>query len=274
MAGALTLRWTFNRVLLLASLALVILAIFAYGGFRFGVFVALEALLLVPPILVTAALLVLRPRGWVYLAAALTIAFAPVYLIFVVTHGRVVLDPLVPGDFFSKVLLLAASAIALPAGISGFRRERRHLPPGTFEARLRTPQGAYQIAIVAAALGAILTGALAAVNVPDSSALPFDLPVAGTREIRASVFAFEPARLEVPAGSAIEMVARNDDIALHTFTYAVDNATYDHELPAGQTVRFAILVPEPGELRFWCVLHSSKSRESGMVGTIVATAGV
>lgn len=265
------LRWSFNRALLLASLALVLLAIFAYGNFRPAVFVALEALAVVPAILVVAALLWLRPRPWVYLAAALTIAFAPIYLIVIVTHGHVVVDPLVARDYFSKVLLLAAAAIAIPAGISGFLRERKRLPTGTFDARVRTPHGGYQIAVAAAALGAALTGALAAANAPESAALPFDLPIAGSRDVLATVFAFEPTRLDVPAGQAIELVVRNDDIALHTFTYAVRNETYDHALPAGQTVRFAVLVPEPGELPFWCVLHSPKSRASGMIGTFVAT---
>lgn len=268
---AIEFRWTFNRALLLASLALVLLAIFAYGGFRLGVFVALEALVLVPAILVVAGLLWLRPRGWVYLAAAATILFAPVYLILIVTHGRPVVDPLVAGDYFSKVLLLAAAAIAAPAGISGYVRQRKRLPSGEFDDRLRTPHGGYQIAVIAAALGAVLTGALAATNADDDPALAFDLPVTGTREVRASVFAFEPARVELPAGQAIEFVVRNDDIALHTFTYEVGGVVYDHEIAAGQTTRFAVLVPEAGEVPFWCVLHSPKTRDAHMIGMLVAT---
>lgn len=262
-------RWSFNRSLLLASLALVLLAIFAYGGFRPAVFVALEAFLLVPPVLVVTGLLWLRPRAWVYLAAAMTILFAPAYLILIVTHGRVVVDPLVSGDFFSKVLLLAAAAIAVPAGISGFRRERRRLPSATFDARLRTLHGGYQIAVAAAAAGALVTGALAAANLPEGETLAFDVQVAGVREVVATVFAFEPARIEVPGSSAIEIMVRNDDIALHTFTYVAANVTYDHELPAGQTVRFAVVTPAQGELPFWCVLHSSKARDDGMIGALV-----
>lgn len=262
-------RWSFNRVLLLVAIAAVLLAIFASGGYRLSVFVSIESLLLVPGILAVGVLLLVRPWAWVYLVAAVGALLVPFVLIVIVTHGRPVFNPLVQTDFFAKVLLLLAAAVAVPAGVSGFLRARRGMYSQLFQQRLHTPHGAWQLLALGVAVGAVLAGQLALAHAPDgASPIAYDVPVGGSIPVKARYFAFAPDAIEVPAGKLTEVVLENEDIALHTFTYTFANVTYDHVVYGGQTSRFAVLFPAAGTVTFWCTLHSPPTHDKDMVGTM------
>ncbi|HET9771823.1 MAG TPA: plastocyanin/azurin family copper-binding protein [Acidimicrobiia bacterium] len=84
---------------------------------------------------------------------------------------------------------------------------------------------------------------------------------AGTVTIR--LIAFQPARVEVPAGGTVTW--RQEDVATHTVTSGrVDQAggtvtatvdgTFDSgNLTQGQQFRFTF--PEPGQFGFYCAIH-------------------
>lgn len=86
---------------------------------------------------------------------------------------------------------------------------------------------------------------------------------------------FQARSVVIPAGALVELALENRDATLHTFTYALDGATRDHVVEAGETVRVLTRVEEPGSVHFWCRPHSagaSETRAEAMHGELVAEA--
>lgn len=258
-------RWTFNRVLLAGALLSQVIAILLYGGGSPRVFLSLEALLLVPAVLLLAGLVLYTEKPWAYAAAMAGSLLMPLVLVVVASHGRIVLDPARGHDYASKVLLLLSAALAAPAGYSGYHRARRNLPHLTLRERVRTGTGIVMLVLVGAAVGALLTDAA----VPQlASAEVFDIPARATREASARYFQFDPQEIAIAVGVPTEIRANNGDVALHTFSYTKNGTQFDHELRAGSTTSFVVLFEQPGVVRYWCALHSGGDHTSGMVGTI------
>lgn len=262
---------SFNRGLILGAFAAQLFAILVYARFRPQVFASIEMLAIVPGLAAIAALVWWRPRAWTYLAAAVGALVLPILLLVIVTHGRIVLDPLIPNDFISKVLLLLAAALAVPAGVSGWRRARAGLPSLSLQERARTPMGLAMIAVVGVAAGAVGSGLLASAHAPTNAALVFDIPHAASVNAAARYFAFDPEEILIQSGVATELRVVNADVALHTLSYAWNGTEYQHELPAGATTSFVLLLSGSERVPFWCDLHTNKARTTGMVGAFVMT---
>jgi plastocyanin len=93
---------------------------------------------------------------------------------------------------------------------------------------------------------------------------------AGATPIAIKDFAFgEP--LTVDAGQTVRLAVRNDDTALHTFTF--DEAGIDVSIPAGAERLIEFTAPAAGSYTFYCIPHSGASPEGrqGMVGTLTVT---
>jgi plastocyanin len=90
---------------------------------------------------------------------------------------------------------------------------------------------------------------------------------AGAAPVAIKDFAFgEP--LAVEAGQTVRLAVRNDDGALHTFTF--DEAGIDVVIPAGAERLIEFTAPAAGTYTFYCLPHSSLTANGreGMVGTL------
>lgn len=97
-------------------------------------------------------------------------------------------------------------------------------------------------------------------------------PAAGecdtTVEISAANFAFSTDTIEVPAGADFCIALTNDDTAPHDVT--ILDGTVElfngEDVPAGESITYAVAGLQPGEYRFICSLHPTQ-----MVGDLTAT---
>ena len=81
-------------------------------------------------------------------------------------------------------------------------------------------------------------------------------------DVEATDFAFAPATLSAPAGSAVKLTLRNSGDAPHTFTS--DVLDVDEQAEAGKSVEVSFTMPDSGSVEFVCTLHEAQ----GMKGAI------
>ena len=92
--------------------------------------------------------------------------------------------------------------------------------------------------------------------------------VAADRDATPEGYRFEPARLEVPPGAVVLVVARGDEP--HTLSPVAAGALNDTRVDVGGRVTFS--APRtPGEYPFYCRFHATPetSSDEGMAGVLV-----
>lgn len=102
---------------------------------------------------------------------------------------------------------------------------------------------------------------------PWSQAAP--TPVPGAREVRVAArdFAFSPAELTVPAGTAVNVVLVNEGDLFHDLT--IPSLRFRLASAPGATVSGALSAPRAGRYEFFCSVPGH--HESGMEGALVVT---
>ncbi|MBW3669101.1 MAG: cupredoxin domain-containing protein [Actinobacteria bacterium] len=86
---------------------------------------------------------------------------------------------------------------------------------------------------------------------------------ATTTAVVATDFAFDPATVQVSAGSPVALRVSNKGNAPHTFT--VDALAIDQEVDPGEEVEVLIQAPTAASHVFYCRFH----RAQGMEGTLL-----
>jgi len=256
--------WSLENVLVLGGfvamdLAAVILAT------AYPTLVVSLVVLLIPGIVFT-ALLLWRPRPWVYLIAGVADCLLGIIAIPIGLLGTLA-NPLV-GPVYSGVVLATLSILlGLPAGIVGFLRGRNILRPRTLAQGIYSLQGFSAIALVALSIGAMAAGSLAYQNLllPVPLAGPqYDIAASANISVLAANSRFSPSTFNVTATGTARITVLNEDDVAHTFTYVNNGTTYSHDLLAGTSTRFYVLFLAPGTVAFW----STPDRSAGMVGNI------
>ncbi len=81
-------------------------------------------------------------------------------------------------------------------------------------------------------------------------------------------FQFTPNHIQAKAGEKVRMVVKNDDTALHTFTFA--EAGINQSIPPGAERLIEFQAPAKGTYAFYCIPHShdGASGREGMTGTL------
>ncbi len=82
-------------------------------------------------------------------------------------------------------------------------------------------------------------------------------------------FQFTPDRIQAQAGEKVRLVIKNDDTALHTFTF--EQAGINQSIPPGAERLIEFQAPAKGTYTFYCIPHSHDGGTSrqGMTGTLI-----
>lgn len=256
LAAASDRGWNFDRTVIVAAFSA-----FLATGIVVGIL--MEALLftflifLLPPLVLT-LFLIWKGRARSYLAAGIGLLY-PIVLLYILLGGayETLQNPQRGTEFITLIAVTAAAAIGFPLGVMAYRKRKRGEPLPGFRSGLSSLRGMYVLAVLFTAVGAMVTGSLAFSAVSEAGfggGYDFQPDVSVT--IRAANFQFVPDQVSVQAGVITEIVVINEDSSFHTFTYELNGKLYDHELNAGTTTSFLVLLPSAGTVHFWCVPHS------------------
>ncbi len=217
------------------------------------------------PGLVAIGILSFTTRGWAYLTAGILGSIWPVLaaVMFGLGSGQLT-DPRQPG-FIALWIVIATLVPVWSGAIHGFRAARGSIPAADLAHALGTRAGLASLVAFAAVLGLIATSVMAMSTVP-AEVSGFDFAPEASVDVLLADYAF-PDSIEVQQGVVTEIVLRNTDSDLHTFTYVKDGTLYNHDVYGGQTVRFLVLFNEAGEQAVRCIPHSD-GYDIGMVTTI------
>lgn len=217
------------------------------------------------PGLVAIGLLSFTTRGWAYLAAGALGSVWPVLaaLMFGLGSGQLT-DPRQLG-FIALWIVIATLVPVWSGAIHGFRAARGSIAPASVAHMLGTRAGLASLVAFAAVLGLIASSVMAMSSVP-SEVSGFDFAPEASVDVLLQGYEF-PANIEVQQGVVTELVLRNTDSDMHTFTYVKDGTQYNHDVYGGQTVRFLVLFNEAGEQAVRCIPHSD-GYDAGMITTI------
>lgn len=153
-------------------------------------------------------------------------------------------------DFMSGVLVMPGALLALIASVGAFRAQRR----GRLGSK---PEGgerrAIRAAITVVALAAVLSGILTL-----TSRSTVDDASAAEQTVTLKDFDFAPKELSVTGGS--QVLVRNDDPFLHTFT--IDKLDIDETLTLGSE-KLITIPAEPGTYILYCKPHTEDPDRPG-----------
>jgi plastocyanin len=82
-------------------------------------------------------------------------------------------------------------------------------------------------------------------------------------QLAASGFAWDPASLQMTAGTEVKVEVTNEDQATHSFTF--QEASADQDVAAGEDASVAFTAPGAGSYQFRCKYHPA------MTGTVTVT---
>jgi len=258
-------EWTLNRVLVVAGLVSMVLALAVLGSSDPSL--VGPSLILLLPGFVSTGLLIWRPRpGFFALAGVANSLLA----IITIPFGLILAlgDPLTGPIYNAVVLAMLSLLLALPAGILGYMggQAGRREPP--FAEGIRSFQGLTVVAVVAVCIGAIAAGSLAYQNLnapPPGGGPVYDIPQTASISVLASNSRFSPTTFNITIGRVTKITVLNEDDGLHTFTYSNNGTPYSHDLlPSGGVTRFYVLFSSVGDVPF----ASTPSSDVGMNGTM------
>ena len=232
--------WNLPLAVILAGAALSPPAAFVYEGMRLSPQFALPLVMTIPGI-VFSALAAWKGKRWMYLAAGLT---APLFAILalVVFKAYAGLASGYAFEFTAAVLAIGSLALALPAGIVGFRRGDPR------------PLASYATVVAALIVGASAAGLAFRSSELAAPAASYDIIPEERVTTSLKHFSYQE-RLRIRSGVLTEVVVVNEDGPLHTFTYEKDGRTYSHAVPGGASARFLVFFEQPGTFRVWCEPH-------------------
>jgi plastocyanin len=257
--------WTLNRVLVVAGLVSMVLALGILGSGDPSL--VGPSLILLLPGFVSTGLLIWRPRPGFYVLAGLANSLLAIVTI---PFGLILAlgNPLAGPVYGAVVLAVLSLLLALPAGVLGYLRGQagRHEPP--FAEGIRSLQGLAVVAVVAVCIGAIAAGSLAYQNLnppPPNAGPVLDIPQTASVSVVASNSRFSPSAFNVTVGRVTKITILNEDDAPHTFTYSNNGTSYSHDLlPSGGVTRFDVLFSSVGDVPF----ASTVTSDAGMNGTM------
>lgn len=165
-------------------------------------------------------------------------------------------------DFMSGLLVMPGALLAAIGSVASFiARRRGHTGTKAVGGERRTIRSA----IVVVAIGALLSGVLTVTSRSSVS----DASAAGAT-VTMKDFEFDPIRISVAGGS--QVLVRNDDPFLHTFT--IDELDIDQTLTIGSE-KLITIPATPGTYVLYCKPHTETPEnpepDSDMAGTLSVT---
>lgn len=89
--------------------------------------------------------------------------------------------------------------------------------------------------------------------------------VTGQTEVELDDYYFEPTVLQAKPGSRVTLELKNEGKVEHNFS--IDGQNLDQDIDPGKGATVTVMVPESGEVSFYCKYHKSM----GMAGALAAS---
>lgn len=89
--------------------------------------------------------------------------------------------------------------------------------------------------------------------------------VSGETEVELDDYYFEPTVLKGKPGSKVALELKNEGKVEHNFS--IDDQNLDQDLEPGKSATVMVMIPESGEVSFYCKYHKSM----GMAGALAAS---
>jgi plastocyanin len=89
--------------------------------------------------------------------------------------------------------------------------------------------------------------------------------VSGETEVELDDYYFEPTVLKAKPGSKVKLELKNEGKVEHNIS--IDDQNLDQDLEPGESATVTVMVPQSGEVSFYCKYHKSM----GMAGALAAS---
>lgn len=251
------LAWPYSKALMTAALLTHAVALVMISGFGIGNIIF--ALPIAAPAFILCALAITKGKPGFYLGAAITLLLFP--LLFLAFVPQYLAVPQFGPLFAGAVLAVLSVFFGLPAGLWVWRHRGEDLPALSLRDGVRTRHGVLTVLVAGLFLGAAAAGQAAWLNALSSTPVGADFEATVQVTISAEAYFFHPNEASFPAGQVVEITLVNNDPDYHTFTYAVGEKTYSHDMLPSTTSKVLLVITDAGDYRFWCIPHEFMGME-------------